>query len=124
MAEWTVQEVAARFCAASKTARRLPAGRGQGYFSLWPTIVRTPWEQMAHDDPPVRLAPPSPEDVDRMLEVMRWVQWLEVEQRHLVWMRSEHHEWEQIGRRMGCCRQTAARRWRQAIEAVTARLNG
>ena len=40
---------------------------------------------------PVRLyrpMPPSPKAVERMLETMRWVQWLEFEQRHLVWMRA------------------------------------
>ena len=122
MAEWTLEVVAARFAGASRTARRLPAGRAQGYFNVWPTIVRAPWERLSQEEVPLRREPPSPEDVDQMLEVMRWVQWLEVEQRHLVWMRAEHYEWDQIGRRIGCCRQTAWRRWRLAMEVVAANL--
>lgn len=69
------------------------------------------------------LGPPSPQDVEHMLEVMHWVQWLEVEQRHLVWMRAEHYEWDQIGRRMGCCRQTAWRRWRAALTRIAVELD-
>jgi len=30
---------------------------------------------------------------------MRWVQWLEEEQRHLVWMRAKRYDWHTIGRR-------------------------
>ncbi len=57
-----------------------------------------------------------------MLETMRWVQWLDVETRHLVWMRAQRYEWHQIGRRLGCDRKTAARRWHKALSAVVAAL--
>jgi DNA-directed RNA polymerase specialized sigma24 family protein len=123
VAEWTLEAVAARFADASRTARRLPPARVQGYFNVWPPIVRSPWERLSQEDEPLRWGPPSPQDVERMLEVMRWVQWLEVEQRHLVWMRAEHYEWDQIGRRMGCCRQTAWRRWRAALTRIAVELD-
>jgi hypothetical protein len=55
----------------------------QGYFNTWPAIVRKEWEVPA-DETVYRPFPPSPEAIDRMLETMRWVQWLEVEQRHRV----------------------------------------
>ena len=70
-----------------------------------------------------RPLPPSPQDVERMLEAMRWVQWLEVEQRHLVWMRANRYEWQQIGRRFACDRNTAARRWKRLMELIAWRLN-
>jgi hypothetical protein len=55
--------------------------------------------------------PPTPQAIDRMLETMRWVQWLEVEQRHLVWMRAKRYELARHHRRFACDRTTAWRRW-------------
>lgn len=119
---WTIETVAARFDEAASTARHLPPVRVQGFFNTWPAIRRSDWERLAReDDPPLRF-PPSPEAVDRMLEVMRWVQWLELEQRQLVWMRAERYPWQQICRRFGCDRTTAWRRWQRALDTVAGRL--
>ena len=123
MAEWVVDDIANRFTEAARTARRLPPVRVQGYFSVWPAFVRTEYERLAGDDPPPLRFPPTPKDIDQMLVVMRWVQWLEVEQRKLVWMRADNYEWVEIGRRFGCCRTTAWRRWQTCIVLVAARLN-
>ena len=46
---------------------------------------------MLADEKEYRPFPPSPDAIDRMLETMRWGQWLEVEQRHLVWMQAKHY---------------------------------
>ena len=109
MAEWTVERVAERFREAAITAHRLPPVRVQGYFNTWPAIRRFP---------------PAPETVERMLETMRWVLWLEEEERHLVWMRAERHRWRDICARFGCDRTTAWRRWQRALSIVADRLNG
>ena len=111
---WTIEEIAARFHEAVITARRLPPVRVQGYFNTWPQIVRQPWEILGAEDQGYRPFPPTPEAIDRMLEVMQWVQWLEVEQRHLVWMRADNYRWREITRRFGCDRTTAWRRWQRA----------
>ena len=58
-----------------------------------------------------------------MLEAMRWVQWLEEEQRHLIWMRAKQREWKDICRRFGCDRTTAWRRWQKALQIVVDHLN-
>ncbi len=119
---WCAHDVAARFHEAVATSRRLPPVRVQGYFNLWPPIVRQEWERFADHDRIIRF-PPDPKNIDRMLETMNWVQWLEVETRHLVWMRADNYEWNEIGRRIGCCRTTAWRRWRIALEVVVQKLN-
>ena len=122
MAEWRIDELADRFVEAARTAHRLPPVRVQGYFNVWPTIMRTEFERMACDDPkPIRF-PPSPADVDRMLEVMRWVQCLEMDQRHLVWMRAERYRWSEIAKRFGCASRTAQRRWDLALHLVALHL--
>ena len=65
----------------------------------WPPVVRAADARMAKDDEPVYRFPPEPTMVDRMLEAMRWVQWLDVEQRHLVWMRAQRYCWRDIKHR-------------------------
>ena len=123
MAEWTIDDVAARFAEAAETGRRLPPVRVQGYFSVWPAFVRKEWEGFVDRDYQYRPLPPTPEAIDRMLEAMRWVQWLEEEQRHLIWMRAKQYEWRVICRRFGCERTTAWRRWQRALQIVAERLN-
>lgn len=120
---WTVESVANRFEEAACTARRLPPVRVQGYFNVWPAVVRSEWERMSADERPRQHFQPSPQEVDAMLEVMRWVQWLELDQRHLVWMRAKHYGWREIGIRFGCCTKTAQRHWAQALQVVTVQLN-
>ena len=122
MIEWTMDDVAARFNEAVETARRLPRVRVQGYFNVWPEFKREIWESNGDVDD-YRPFPPTPQAIDRMLETMRWVQWLEVEQRHLIWMRAKHYEWKFICRRFGCERTTAWRRWQRALQIVVERLN-
>ena len=121
--DWTAEEVAARFADAADTAHKLPRVRLGGYFNPWMTLAMQVPERYPDPERLYRPMPPSPQAVERMLETMRWVQWLEVEQRHLVWMRANRYEWQQIGRRFACDRNTAARRWNKAIEKVAAELN-
>ena len=67
MAEWTMEDVAARFSEAAETGRRLPPVRVQGYFSVWPAFARKEWEGFTDKDYEYRPLPPSPEAIDRML---------------------------------------------------------
>ena len=120
---WTLDDVSARFYEAAITARRLPPVRVQGYFNCWPAFARSEWEAYSADEPVRRSFPPSPEEVDRMLETMQWVLWLEVEQRHLVWMRAKRYGWREIAVRFACCAKTAQRHWADALQTVTDHLN-
>ncbi len=124
MIEWTPETVASRFHEAARTAHRLPPVRVQGYFSVWPAFVREKFERMACEDTSPPRFMPSPAEIDRMLEVMQWIQWLAVERRHLVWMRANGYEWDRIGRRFGCNRTTAWRHWKLSMQAMVDRLNG
>jgi hypothetical protein len=124
MDKMDIDEVAARFAEAADTGRRLPPARVQGYFNVWPAFARDQWETLALEEPEYRCLPPSPAAIDRMLETMRWMLWLEVEQRHLLWMRAAQYDWPDIARRFGCCRTTAWRRWQKALQIVTAELHG
>ena len=123
MTEWCTDTVAARLEEAANTGRRLPPVRVQGYYTVWPVFVRQEWETLAADEKVYRPFPPSPKDIDRMLEVMRWVQWLEVEQRHLVWMRAKRYGWREIGIRFACCTKTAQRHWQKALQTLAEQNN-
>lgn len=118
----TVEHIAHRFAQAAETAHALPPVRVQGYFNSWPDIMRQPWEVLACDDEQSYRPPATPQDIDRMLETLRWLQWLELDRRHLVLMRSKGHGWQEIGRRFGCDRTTAWRRWNHAIEQILGHL--
>lgn len=118
-----MDDVAARFSEAAETGRRLPLVRVQGYFNVWPVFVRDEWETYPEEELHYRPLPPSPKAIDRMLEAICWVQWLEVEQRHLVWYRAKQYGWKDISRRFACNRATAWRRWQKALQHVANRLN-
>ena len=123
MADWTIEDVAARFTEAAETGRRLPGVRVQGYFSVWPVFVREAWETYPEDEHEYRPLPATPKAIEQMLEVMQWVQWVEVEQRHLVWMRAKQYGWKDISRRLACNRTTAWRRWQAALGLIAEHLN-
>jgi hypothetical protein len=120
---WTTEDVTNRLVEAARTAHRLPPVRVQGYFNVWPIIVRTEYERMASDQTPIYRFPPTPAEVERMIAVMRWVQCLEVEQRKLVWMRAERWRWYDIGKRFGFAPRTAQRHWAIAIQTITDHLS-
>ena len=120
---WTVEDLANLFAESAWTAHRLPRVGPRGYFNPWMTTAFQVPDRYPDSERLYRPMPPSPQDVERILEAMRWVQWLEVEQRHLVWMRAKRYSWRDITIRFACDRTTAWRRWQQALQIVVDRLN-
>ena len=120
---WTPEHVARWLDESVTTSRRLPPVRVQGHFNVWPAFARQEWEAFSNDEPVYRSFAPGPDAIERMIETMRWMQWLEVEQRHLVWMRAKRYGWREIAIRFACNRTTAWRHWQQALQSVTGHLN-
>ena len=120
---WTAEVVAARLHEAAMTGRRLPSAMVKGYYNIWSVIVRQEWERWALDDRPVQRFPPSPEAVERMMETMRWMQYIQEDQRRLLWMRAHGRRWREISTFFTCDRSTARRRWGQALAVVARKLN-
>ena len=120
--EWTPEHVARWLDESVTTSRRLPPVRVQGHFNVWPAFARQEWEAFSNDEPFYRSFAPGPDAIERMIETMRWMQWLEVEQRHLVWMRAKRYGWREIAIRFACNRTTAWRHWQQALQSVTGHL--
>ncbi|CAE6686810.1 DUF6362 family protein [Candidatus Nitrotoga fabula] len=122
--KWTPEQVRARFVEAAETARLLPPDRSPGYASAWPALQRMAEAMGKQSGEDRKLGiPPSPAAVERMLEATRRMQWLDPEVRHLVWMRADRWDWQEIYRRVGCDRTTAWRRWKRALQVIADELN-
>lgn len=122
MVDWSIEVVASRFEEAVDTGRRLSRVQVQGYFNAWPDIIHPEWEAFSADEKVYRPLPPTPAAVERMLETMRWMQWLAVEDRHLVWLRARQLGWREIAARRGTCTKTAYRQWSLALDAIATQL--
>ncbi len=113
---WTPGLVAERLAEAADVLARLPDERAGGFYDLWPRIVGATGRGPS---PPA----PAPEAIDRMDEALRWLTWLESEERQLVWLRAEGMPWKWITRRLGIGRTTAWQRWSTALLKIVVRLN-
>ena len=119
---WTPRAVATLLEQAADTLGRLPDGRGGGYARVWPPTVRGSRESIG-SHALARPIPPSPEAIDRLDEVLRWLCWLEPEERRLVWLRAEGLPWKRITYRLGIGRTTAWQRWTMALLKIASRLD-
>jgi len=123
MTPWDLQQVADRFHEAAVTAHRLPAVRVQGYANTWPNFDRQAWEGYADERIVLRL-PATPAAIDRFVETTRWLAWLSIEQRQLIWLRARYVPWRVIGKQIGCDARTARRHWHHALAIIVTQLNG
>lgn len=121
--EWTSEDIAERFEEAIRTLKRLPPVKVQGYFNLWPAIKYTERELWDMEKQPMRLGPPAANAIDRLEQTLRWIVWLEEEERKLVWMRAARMPWKPICHRFGVDRKTAWRHWTKALGKISDRLN-
>ena len=113
---WTPAVVADRLVEAADVLARLPEGRVREFYDLWPRIVGAPCAS-------ARPAAAAPAVIDRMDEALRWLCWLDPEERLLVWLRAEGLPWKRIISRLGIGRTTAWQRWTVALLKITTRLN-
>jgi Domain of unknown function (DUF6362) len=113
---WTPTLVAERLAEAANVLARLPDERVRGLYDLWPRLVG---ERCGY----ARAVAAAPEAIDRMDEALRWLGWLEPEERRLVWLRAEGMPWKWIIRRLGVGRTTAWQRWTIALLKIATRLN-
>jgi hypothetical protein len=115
-ARWTPALVSERLAEAADVLSRLPDDRVQGLYDLWPNIIGATCGGAGP-------AAAAPEAIDRMDEALRWLLWLEPEERQLLWLRAEGLPWKWITRRLGIGRTTAWQRWTTALLKIAVRLN-
>ncbi len=120
--KWTVKDVEAHFEEASLTLRRLPAMKQNGYFSVWPDIIYSPNELLFQEKKLKRLLA-TPEAIARLDQSFEWMNWLEVDERKLIWKRAAKLSWKRICWQLGCDRTTAWRKWVLACTKIATALN-
>lgn len=119
---WTKLEVEARFIEAAHTLYRLPQGTPHIKLTIWPQIIRDFYERLM-EDKRVLKSPPTPQAIDRMDETLRWLAYLDPDERKIVWLRASGVKWRLIAPRFKVTRQTAWRDWVYALEKIVYRLN-
>ena len=124
MTDWTPSLVEDRLEEAADVLNRLPERKVQGYFNVWPDMVQSFADLVGQTPDPMRRPPPSAASISRMDETLTWMNHLDAEDAHLVWMRAERTPWKGICWRFGVSRSTAIRRWHFALSVLALRLNG
>ena len=123
MTTWSPEQVEERLVEAADVLKRLPEEKVQGYFSVWPEIVRSFADMVGQEPGPLRLPPPAAAAISRMEETLTWVRFLAPDDGRLVWARAEGAPWKAICWRFGIARATAHRRWQYGLSVISLRLN-
>ena len=86
-------EVIPRLNEAASVMRRLPEGsrNDHPYLTSWPDFKSDPNTAYGYEDVKVKPPIPSPAAIQRMEEVLAWLQLAPMEYRRLLWFRAE--EW-------------------------------
>ena len=117
-------EVTTRLNKAASVFRRLPEGSRyeHPYLTSWLDYQVDP--SMAHDYDLVKVKPPipSPAAIQRMEEVLTWLQLVPAEHRRLLWFRAEGWPWRKLARHFGCGRRQVKMRWRDGVVSLWQRL--
>jgi hypothetical protein len=124
MKNWTVTDIADRFEEAVGTLRRLPRVQVQGYFNLWPEVLRSTAERLPGDKEDMKLGPPAADAISRMEQTIQWIFLLDSEEeRRLVWLRGARIPWKRICVRFGWGRTKAWHAWTMALMKIATQLN-
>ena len=124
MNDWTPEMVEQRLIEAASVLRRLPAERGQGYFSTWPRMAVEFSDLVGQTPEPMRLPPPSAAAISRMEQTLGWAAWLEPIDAKIAWLRASGTRWKEICWEVGLARAAAHEHWLYALGVIAWRLNG
>ena len=124
MTDWTPERVEERLTEAADVLRRLPEEKVQGFFNVWPEVVRDFADMVGALPQPMRRPPPSASAISRMEETLTWMRFLAPEDGKLLWARAEGARWKAICWRFGVSRATAHRRWQYGLSVIALRLGG
>ena len=121
---WTPSLVEERLVEAAGVLKWLPEERVQGYFSVWPEVVRSVHDAFGWHEPVLRRPWPSPASIDRMDETISWLRWLEPDVAKIVWLRASGNRWKSICVEVGLQRTAVHQRYLFGHCVIAWRLNG
>jgi hypothetical protein len=109
---------------AASVLRRLPEG-GQykrPFLTSWPDYKPDPNTAYGYEDAKVTPPIPSPAAIQRMEEVLAWLQLVPLEHRRLLSFRAEGWPWRKLARHFGIGRRQVKMRWRDGVISLWERL--
>ena len=109
---------------AASVLRRLPSGSRYERLFLtgWPDYKPDPNTAYGYEDVKVKPPIPSPAAIQRMEEVLAWLQLVPVKYRRLLWFRAEGWSWWKLGRYFGCGSRQVRLHWRDGVVGLWERL--
>ncbi len=121
--EWTADEVADWFEEAAQTLLNLPPVGVQGCLSNWPDFVQEVWDAYGWNDIVLNRIRPSARAIDRLDQVIEWTQWLEFDERKILWLRAAGVKWKRICTELGISRTSAHNKYSFACVRISSALN-
>lgn len=113
-----VKELEQRYREAWLLSRRVPSGIHLGHSTYWPEFNPNRWEVYHAEGAVSKPTPPSADAVERMVECMRWLRWLDEDERRLVWLRASGLPWRMIAEGLGVNRKTPYSHWNKAMNRI------
>lgn len=95
---WTLRDIEYLLTEAADTLRRLPfpqRGAPEWLQACWPDVVHD-WMAYAWTPAQAKRAPPTPDAIQRLDQVLSWLHWLTRDQRMIVWARAQGWTWRKI----------------------------
>lgn len=111
-----------RFREAAKTLKRLPPIESPRLCNPGLDYVRSAQEAYGYTDAKLVIRPTG-EQIDRMDEVLIWLQMMPEEAGKITWAKANNAPWHRIGRSMGMDPRTAQRRMMAALYDLAERLS-
>ena len=100
---------------AADTVRRLPPAVVRARLTLWPRIVRATHEAYGYGDARPRLAPASPDAIDRLDRALAALQRLAADDQRLLWSRANGASWRRVAAFLGAAPNTCRARYLVAL---------
>lgn len=123
---WTAEEVFYQLAEAASTIKALrlssrdfPSNKA----TYWPDVVRDAMEAYGYDAPKFSRETPSAEAITRMDRALRWLLWIDQDQRRIAWARAEGIPWRKLEDWDGRSRTTLQKVHNEAIDAIRGKLN-
>ena len=125
-AETDLEDTKRRLVEAADALRRLSMNgiKPNGLHSQWPDVVHRVEEAYGWTGERVRPPRPSPAEITRMDEAIRWLLWLDGDQRKVVWARSLGLSWRRIEDMDGRSVRTLQNRHASALQRILSRRAG
>lgn len=111
----TIDEIKENLSFAAEVMRRLPVVKVRGYFCSWPKFCCD--NEIFKGDAEVWMQP-LPHEIEAMEEILEWLKFTSVENRHVIWVRSCGMGWKNLSARCGKSRSSIIRMYNSGLKDI------